>query len=84
MLSSYHVDCTLNELNATMFSDCGFFCTIWMFSVYAWPVIALVLLAGALTGIFWKTLRWRRQLVAVSVTLLVIHLAHNAFIYIRY
>lgn len=67
-----------------MFSDCGFFCTIWMFSVYAWPVVAAVLLAGLLTGIFWKTLRFRRVLIGLSSTLLIAHFAHLAFIYFRY
>lgn len=67
-----------------MFSDCGFFCTIWMFSVYAWPMVAAVLLAGLLTGIFWKTLRFRRVLIGLSSTLFIAHFAHLAFIYFRY
>lgn len=67
-----------------MMSPCGFFCTFQLALVYAWPVITFVLIAAALTGFLWQSLRFRRRLIDVSLALLVLHLGHLAYLFLRY
>jgi hypothetical protein len=60
-------------------AGCGLFCSMWLLLLDKWEATALVLGAIGVIGLLWNSLRWRKLVMWVSFTLLVLHLGSAAY-----
>ena len=62
--------------------DCKALCSIWLLSFIYWKMTGIGLVGLALVGLMWRKFRYRKQWIATSLAMLLLHIVSATSTYL--